>query len=231
MTLGTGEQTIRTFGSVASLEALAATSIALSDGRTVRLSDLGRIDDSWGEVRQRARLDNREVVGFSVYRSVGSGEVAVARAVRTKVAALRAAHPDITITEVTSSTDWVEEGYEAAVEALLIGGALAVLVVWVFLRDFRATLVSAAALPLSLIPTFGVMYLLNQSLNNITLLAIALVVGVRDQHGVAELDQQVTGLDALAFLRIDGCDRQAVGLRLDLQLAPCGDRSRGHDGR
>jgi len=191
VTLGSGEQTIRTLGSVTTIEALAATSIALSDGRTVRLSDLGRIDDSWGEVRQRARLDNREVVGFSVYRSVGSGEVAVAHAVRAKVAALQAAQPDITITEVTSSTDWVEEGYEAAVEALLIGGALAVLVVWLFLRDVRATLVSAAALPLSLIPSFGVMYLLNQSLNNITLLAIALVVGVLVDDAIVEIENIV----------------------------------------
>jgi HAE1 family hydrophobic/amphiphilic exporter-1 len=191
VTLGSGEQTIRTLGSVTTIEALAATSIALSDGRTVRLSDLGRIDDSWGEVRQRARLDNREVVGFSVYRSVGSGEVAVAHAVRAKVAALQAARPDITITEVTSSTDWVEEGYEAAVEALLIGGALAVLVVWLFLRDVRATLVSSAALPLSLIPSFGVMYLLNQSLNNITLLAIALVVGVLVDDAIVEIENIV----------------------------------------
>jgi hydrophobic/amphiphilic exporter-1 (mainly G- bacteria), HAE1 family len=191
VTLGTGEQTIRTLGSVSSIEQLAATSIALKDGRTVRLSDLGRIEDSWGEIRQRARLNNREVVAFSVYRSVASSEVGVAHAVRAKVASLQGQHPGVKIIEVTSSTDWVEEGYEAAIEALWIGALLAVLVVWLFLRDFRATLLSSVALPLSLIPTFAVMYVLNQSLNNITLLAIALVVGVLVDDAIVEIENIV----------------------------------------
>jgi hydrophobe/amphiphile efflux-1 (HAE1) family protein len=191
VTLGSGEQTIRTLGSVSSVEQLAATTVALTDGRTIRLSDIGRIEDSWGEVRQRARLDNREVVAFSVYRSVGSSEAGVAEGVRAKVAGIRASRPEVTITEVTSSTGWLVESYGAASEALWIGALLAVLVVWLFLRDLRATLLSSVALPLSLIPTFAVMYALNQSLNNITLLAIALVVGILVDDAIVEIENIV----------------------------------------
>lgn len=190
-TLGAAEQSIRTVGSVSDVASLAEMRIALSDGRNVRLSDLGVVESSWGEPRQRARLDGQEVVGFSVYRSVGTGEVAVAQGVRARVAAFAAAHPEVGIREVTSSTDWVLEGYDAALEALLLGALLAVAVVWAFLRDTRATLISSAALPMSLIPTFAVMYALNQSLNNISLLGIALVVGILVDDAIVEIENIV----------------------------------------
>ncbi len=191
MTLGEREQAIRTLGSAKDVQTLARMRLILTDGRTVMLSELGSVEQSWAEPRQRARLDDREVIGFSVYRSVGTGEVAVTDAVRSKVAAFIADYPDVTIREVTSSTDDVLEGYAAAIEALLIGAALAVLVVWYFLRDVRATLISSVALPLSLLPTFGVMYVLNESLNNITLLAIALVVGILVDDAIVEIENIV----------------------------------------
>jgi multidrug efflux pump subunit AcrB len=117
----------------------------------------------------------------------------VADGVRAKVEGIRASHPDVTITEVTSSTGWLVESYDAAIEALWVGALLAVLVVWMFLRDLRATFLSSVALPLSLIPTFAVMvmYALNQSLNNITLLAIALVVGILVDDAIVEIENIV----------------------------------------
>jgi len=190
-TLGEGEQAIRTVGSVPDVSSLRDTRLAFSDGRSMKLSDLGTIEQSWAEPRQRARLNNREVVGFSVFRAVGTGEVAVARAVRKRVTEFAAAHPKTKIIEVTSSVDAVLEGYDAAIEALLLGSLLAVLVVWLFLRDMRATLISSLALPLSLIPTFAVMFVLNQSLNNISLLGIALVVGILVDDAIVEVENIV----------------------------------------
>lgn len=190
-TLGSAEQAIRTIGSAADVDTLAEMRLALSDGRTVKLSDLGLVESSWAEPRQRARLDGQEVIGFSVYRAVGTGEVAVAQNVRAKVAAFSAAHLQANIREVTSSTAWVLEGYDAALEALLLGALLAVVVVWAFLRDIRATLISSVALPMSLIPTFAVMYVLNQSLNNISLLGIALVVGILVDDAIVEIENIV----------------------------------------
>jgi HAE1 family hydrophobic/amphiphilic exporter-1 len=189
--LGAAEQTIRTVGSVADVASLKDMRIAFSDGRSIRLSDLGVVERSWAEPRQRARFNDREVVSFSVYRAVGTGEFAVTRDVRRRMTEFAAAHPGISILEVTSSTDAVVEGYDAALEALLLGALLAVLVVWVFLRDIRATLISSIALPLSLIPTFAVMYALNQSLNNISLVAIALVVGILVDDAIVEIENIV----------------------------------------
>lgn len=191
LTLGDAEQAIRTIGSASTVEALAATRLALGDGRSVKLSDLGSVESSWAEPRQRARFNGDEVIAFSVYRSVGTGEVAVAGSVRASVQTFATAHPEVSIREVTSSTAWVMEGYEAALEALILGALLAIAVIWLFLRDVRATLVSSVALPLSLLPTFGVMYLLNESLNNISLLGIALVVGILVDDAIVEIENIV----------------------------------------
>lgn len=188
--IGAQEQTVRTLGSVQTVEGLADTYITVGTGG-VRLGDLGTVEDSWEEPRQIARLDGREVVAFSVYRAAGSSEVTVADAVGNAVAGLAQSRTDVTFTEVTSSTDFVIESYDAAIEALLIGALLAVAVVWLFLRDIRATLVSAAALPLSLIPTFAVMQLFNISLNTITLLALSLVVGLLVDDAIVEIENIV----------------------------------------
>lgn len=191
ITLRHGEQAVRTLGSASDVSTLARTRLGLNGGRTVTLSELGIVEKSWAEPRQRARLGHNEVIGFSVYRSVGTGEVAVTDAVRGRTAAFAAQHPDVDIREVTSSTDDVLEGYLAAIEALVLGAALAVIVVWFFLRDVRATLISSAALPLSLLPTFAVMYVFSQSLNSITLLGIALVVGILVDDAIVEIENIV----------------------------------------
>jgi HAE1 family hydrophobic/amphiphilic exporter-1 len=190
-TLGASEQTIRTIGSAKDLESLARMRLALAGGRNVRLADLGAVESSWAEPRERARIDGKEIISFSVYRTVGTGEVKVAEDVRARISAFAAAHPEVSLREVTSSTVWVIEGYDAAIEALVLGAILAVGVVWAFLRDVRATLISSVALPLSLIPTFAVMYVLNQSLNNISLLGIALVVGILVDDAIVEIENIV----------------------------------------
>jgi len=187
-TLGNVEQTIRTIGNVTDVRQLKELRLAFNDGRSIKLSELGTVERSWGEPRQRARLNEREVVGFSVFRAVGSSEVTVARDVRKRIAEFAAAHRSIDLFEVTSSTQAVIEGYQAAIEALAVGGLLAVFVVWIFLRDIRATAIASFALPLSLIPAFAVMYCLNQSLNNITLLAIALVIGILVDDAIVEIE-------------------------------------------
>ena len=190
-TIGASEQSVRTLGSAPSLEMLASTRIGLADGRTLRLSDIGQVEDAWAEPRQRARLDGREIVAFGVYRTVGSSEVDVADAVRARLAALKASRPDVAMHEVTSTVKFVQESYHAAFEALWFGAVLAVLVVWWFLRDVRATVVSSLALPLSLVPAFAVMKALDVSLNNVTLLALSLVVGVLVDDAIVEIENIV----------------------------------------
>ncbi|GGD21324.1 efflux RND transporter permease subunit [Aureimonas glaciei] len=189
--VGSSEQSVRTLGRVDSIEALGDTRITLSDGKSMRLADFGTIDDSWEEPRSRARLNGKEVVAFSVFSAKGSSEIGVTNAVRAAVTAFDAADDKAEFTEVTSSSTFVQESYDAALEALWIGAALAIVVVFLFLRDIRATLVAATALPLSLIPTFAVMAWLDLSLNNITLLALSLVVGILVDDAIVEIENIV----------------------------------------
>jgi HAE1 family hydrophobic/amphiphilic exporter-1 len=190
-TIGGGEQTIRALGAVPTVEGLADIRFALPDGRTIRLKDVARVEDSWAERRQLARLDGEEVVAFSVYRTVGSSEVDVAAAVRDKINEIDQPRGDVSIQEVTSSTAHVEESYFAALEALGLGALLTVIAIWLFLRDGRATFIGAVALPTSLIPTFAVVNALGISLNNITLLALALMVGILVDDAIVEIENIV----------------------------------------
>jgi HAE1 family hydrophobic/amphiphilic exporter-1 len=189
--LGGSEQAIRTLGAAGSVEELRATPITLPTGATVRLEDLGTVEDQWTEPRGRARFEGQEVVGFGVMRSKGSSEVDVARAVEQAVRELDAADDRVTFEEVTSTVEALNESYLASVEALLLGAALAVVVVWVFLRDLRATFIAAVAMPLSLIPTFAVMQWTDQSLNVVTLLALSLTVGILVDDAIVEIENIV----------------------------------------
>ncbi len=189
--IGAAEQTIRTLGSAETIEALRARPIVLPGGRTARLGDLAQVEDGTGEVRSAARLDGMPVIAFEILRTTTSSEVRVAEGVIARAQALMAAHPGVEITMVTTTATFVLAGFHAAVEALLVGALLAMLMVYLFLRDWRATLMASLAMPLSLIPTFLVMHWLGFSLNNITLLGLTLVVGVLVDDAIVEIENIV----------------------------------------
>ncbi|MBK7675962.1 MAG: efflux RND transporter permease subunit [Candidatus Accumulibacter sp.] len=182
------EQSVRTIATVQSAEELAAMDIVLSDGRRVRLAQVATVSDTVGEPRSAALLDGRPVVGFEITRSRGAGEVEVAEVVRRALEKLKAEHPDITITEAFNFVDPVIENYEGSMVLLIEGAILAVIVVWLFLRDWRATFVSATALPLSVIPTFAVMYLMGFTFNVVTALSLSLVVGILVDDAIVEIE-------------------------------------------
>ena len=166
------QQAIRTVGTITDAAALKDFSISLADGRAVRLSSLATIVDGAADPNQVALLDGKPVVAFSLSRTRGSSEVEVAKQVRLVLDQLAAAHPGVKFQLVTSTVEEAERSYDSSMTMLWEGAALALLVVWLFLRDWRATWVSAVALPLSIIPTFAVMYLFGFTLNLITLLAL-----------------------------------------------------------
>ncbi|MDP3031707.1 MAG: efflux RND transporter permease subunit [Rhodocyclaceae bacterium] len=186
--IGGAEQSVRTIATVQSADELGAMEIALADGRRVRLSELATVSDTVAEQRSAALLNGKPVVGFEIVRSRGAGEVEVADGVRAALAKLKSEHADITITEAFNFVDPVVENFEGSMLLLIEGALLAVLVVWLFLRDWRATLVSATALPLSVIPTFGVMYLMGFSLNVVTLLSMSLIVGILVDDAIVEIE-------------------------------------------
>ena len=186
--LGGAEQSVRTLAKVQTAAELADMDISLSDGRRIRLGQVATVTDTVAERRSAALLDGRPVVGFEVVRSRGAGEVEVAEGVRAELARLKAEHPDIKIVESFNFVDPVEENFVGSMSLLLEGSLLAVLVVWAFLRDWRATLISATALPLSILPTFAAMYLLGFTLNTVTLLSLSLVVGILVDDAIVEIE-------------------------------------------
>lgn len=186
--IGSGEQAIRTLGDQASVTQLSATTISLPSGRHVRLSDLGQIDDTYEEVRSFSRYNGQEAVTFAVFRAKGASEVSVAETTNAALDTLRAANPNVSITLIDDTVFYTYGNYESALETLVEGALLAVIVVLMFLRNWRATLITAVALPLSAVPTFYIMDLLGFSLNLVSFLAITLATGILVDDAIVEIE-------------------------------------------
>jgi len=182
------EQSVRTLATVQTAQELARMDIPLGDGRRVRLDEIADVRDTIAEPRAIAEQNGKPVVGFEIFRTRGAGEMDVASGVRAAVKELQAKHGNVVLQEVIDNAAPVEENFDASMEMLYEGAVLAVLVVWWFLRDWRATLVAAAALPLSVIPAFLGQYLFGYTLNMVTLLSLALVVGVLVDDAIVEIE-------------------------------------------
>ena len=188
------EQSVRTTGTITSAQELGGLPIVLTGGRTVRLDTIAEIRDQAAERRQLALLDGTPVIGFEVVRAWGASALDVAEESRAAVERLGKQYPNVTFKEVSSTVEFIRESYLSSMEMLFEGAILAIIVVWVFLRDWRATLISAAALPLAIIPTFWVMHLLGYTLNILTLLALSLVVGMLVDDAIVEVENIVRHL-------------------------------------
>jgi hydrophobe/amphiphile efflux-1 (HAE1) family protein len=187
--VGGSEQSIRTLGSAPSVEALQNYEIVLPNGGSVPLSSLGTVEDKYGDVRQAARLNNKPVVAFEVLRSTGSVMVTVEEGVTKAVAKLqKTLPPDVKLQLIFTRATFVRQSYESTMDELIQASVLAVIVIMLFLRNWRATLITAVALPLSILPTFAVQYALGYTLNNMTLLALALAIGNLVDDAVVEIE-------------------------------------------
>jgi multidrug efflux pump subunit AcrB len=182
------EQSVRTIATVHSAQELGAIDLPLPDGRHVRLDQVATVTDTTAELRSVATQDGRLVVGFEVFRTKGASELAVADGSRAAIRELQDKHPNIVLKAVIDNAAPVAENFKGSMELLYEGAFLAVLVVWWFLRDWRATLVAAAALPLSVIPTFLGLKYFGYTLNMVTLLSLALVVGVLVDDAIVEIE-------------------------------------------
>ncbi|MBU1345536.1 MAG: efflux RND transporter permease subunit [Alphaproteobacteria bacterium] len=191
VTISGSERSIRTLGAANSIQQLRETLIPLGGGRTVRLGDLGTVEDHWSEPRRLARYNGQEAITFNFLRSRSASEVKIAERVREAVAKIDEDHPELEIEQVTASVEQIEESYIASLEALLLGAVLAVIVVFIFLRDWRATFITAMAMPLSLIPAFAVLEPLGQSLNVVSLLALSLTIGILVDDAIVEIENIV----------------------------------------
>ncbi len=186
--IGGNEQAIRTLGGARTLQELKETKIALPGGRQVRLMDVASVTDSFAEPRTFSRYNGDPVVTFSVFRSKGASSTSVGDVVAAKVAELSAANQSVTFSLVDDTVYFIYGNYTSAMEGLIEGAILAVIVVLIFLRDWRATLITAVALPLSAIPTFWAMSMLGFSLNLVSFLGITLATGILVDDAIVEIE-------------------------------------------
>jgi hydrophobe/amphiphile efflux-1 (HAE1) family protein len=185
------EEAIRTLAGARSVADLAALPIALPGGRKVRLDELGTVADGAAEPRTFTRLFDQPIVAFGVTRAKGASDVTVDQLIAKRLSEIEAAHPEVKFTKVDTQVDSELGNYHSTMETLIEGALLAVVVVFIFLRDLRATLVTAIALPLSVIPTFWAMDAIGFSLNLVSLLAITLVTGILVDDAIVEIENIV----------------------------------------
>jgi len=185
------EQSVRVLGNAKNANDLAQTQINVGNGRTIRLGDIATVRDLYAEQRSRAAVDGRQAISFDFQRAKGASDVTVFNEAVKKLADLEKRNPGVHFILRSNSVKYTEAQYESAIHAMIEGAVLAVLVVLLFLRDWRATLISALAIPLSAIPTFWFMELLGFNLNQMTLLGLSLVAGVLVDDAIVEIENIV----------------------------------------
>ncbi|QPF85216.1 efflux RND transporter permease subunit [Bradyrhizobium genosp. L] len=189
--IGKNDQAIRTLAGAKTLNELAGTMIPLFGGGEVRLDDLGTVTDTIADRRTFARFNGEPVVALGIKRSKGASDVVVAAAVQKRIEALKAAYPDVDLKLIDTSVEFTKGNYEAAISTLFEGAILAVIIVLLFLRDIRATIIAAVSLPLSIFPAFWAMDILGFSLNLVSFLAITLSTGILVDDAIVEIENIV----------------------------------------
>lgn len=177
---GDREISVRTIAEFASVDQVRETIVATAaDGSAVRLRDVATVTDGYAELRSKVRVNGQEAVTLEVRKQSGQNTVAIANGVKAKMTDLEAAFPEgVTASLIIDQAHFIEQQVKQVEEDIVFGGLMAILVILVFMLDMRSTLISALALPTSVIGTFFVMYALGYTLNMMTLLGLSLAIGL-----------------------------------------------------
>ncbi len=186
--VGGSEQSIRVLGGARTAFQLGDVRLTMPDGRVARLNEIADVRDGTEEVRSISRLNGRPATTFGVYKAKGASDVTTLHRVETELNKLKTETPSITLKQVFTTVDFTQQSYRSSIEALIEGAVLAVVIVFVFLRDWRATAISALAIPLAALPTFAFMQWLGFTLNQMTLLALSLITGVLVDDAIVEVE-------------------------------------------
>jgi multidrug efflux pump subunit AcrB len=184
-------QSVRVLGNAEGAYQLGQTNINLPGGRTIKLSDVADVYDGYSEQSSIAKIRGQQVVTFSIERAKGYSDVTVYDEALKVVEAMQEENPSVHFTLLYTSVEYTKDQYETSMEAMIEGAVLAIVVVFLFLRDWRATMISAIAIPLSAIPSFYFMNLMGFTLNELSLLALSLVAGVLVDDAIVEIENIV----------------------------------------
>ena len=184
-------QSVRVLGNADTAYELSQSQIAIGGGRTIKLADVAEVRDSYGEVRSLGKFEGKQIVTFGVTRAKGESDVSVYDATVEELDKISQEYPGLSFTPLFTSVDYTKAQYSSSMAAMIEGAVLAVIVVFFFLRDWRATIIAALAIPLSAIPTFWFMDLMGFTLNTLSLLALGLVAGVLVDDAIVEIENIV----------------------------------------
>lgn len=179
---------LRTLAGTDTIERLKHITIPLSNGRYTQLNNIATITDSGGELRTLSHLDGETAVSFSVFRAKGASEVEVVRDVDEKLQKIESDNPHVQFKKIFSLSEFTEKIFNTAKYSFIEGTILTIVVIFLFLRDGRSTLIAAISIPLSIIPTFAVMYWLGFNINNLSMLALSMVIGVLVDDAIVEIE-------------------------------------------
>ena len=186
---GFRELTLRTFGRYPDPKLFNDLVVATIGNTPIRVRDLGSAEDGHKEQRTAARYDGRDAVALEVRRQSGANTIEVIHGVRQKLPrVIEVLPPGVSLDVVQDQSRYIENAFHEVQLHLILGSILASLVVFVFMRDWRATIISGVAIPASIIATFGAMYAMHFTLNNITMLALVLMVGVVIDDAIVVLE-------------------------------------------
>ncbi|MTC71676.1 efflux RND transporter permease subunit [Providencia sp. wls1914] len=182
------QHTIRILGEKKDVDEIKDIQLPIGNQQWIKLGDIAAIYQGQKTAKTISQLNGKDVVGFAVFRAKGSSDTEVANNVEHELAQLKLKHPDISIQLVSSTVKYTESSYHLTIQTLLEGAFLTVIIVFFFLKSWRATLVAAIALPLSILPTFLVLAIFGYSLNSMTLLALTLVIGILVDDAIVEIE-------------------------------------------
>ena len=186
---GSRELSLRTLGRIERPADFANIIVASVNGSPVRIRDIGTVEDGVEEPRSLARLDGEPAVVLEVRKQAGTNTLDVVHAVKDRVAQLQPLlPPDFKITYAGDQSRFIEESFKAVQEHLLLGGMCAGFVVLLFMRSWRTTVIAAVAIPISIISTYSLMNMMGFTLNQITMLALVLVVGIVIDDAIVVLE-------------------------------------------
>jgi multidrug efflux pump subunit AcrB len=189
--IGGTRQSVRVTGNAKTAYELSQTNIPIGGGRSAKLADIAEVSDSYGEITSKGKFNGKPVAVFGLTRARGASDVTVYDSAIDSLKKLEAENPGVSFRQIYTTVNYTKEQYETSMASMVEGAILAVIVVFFFLRDWRATIISAIAIPLSAIPTFWFMDLLGFSLNSLSLLALGLVAGVLVDDAIVEIENIV----------------------------------------
>jgi multidrug efflux pump len=201
------EFTVRSLGELKSPAEFAELTVSSRDGQLVKLKDLGRVELGAEDERSALRFNGTPAVAIGVIRQSKSNLIDVADAIRRELPAIQQAlPPGVKIDVAFDQAIFVKRSIKEAEDTLLLAGLLVVIIIFVFLRNLRATIIPGLAIPTSIVATFAVIYFLGFSINNLTLLALTLAIGIVVDDAIIVLEnayrhQEELGEDAATAAR------------------------------